>query len=429
MTKAGQVTVQPNLVLTNTFYIPDFKYNLISVHKLTMANHLNCTFLPTHCVMQEPTSDKVLATGKLEGNLYTLKMFRKPTGKIHQAKVSFTCLESLSNSSQLNSALAGQSQINSFKLKHQRLGHVSAKVLQKIKCVPFVFNSTDMDPCIVCHTSKQHRLPFSRSIVTASNIFYLIHANIWGPFMHHSISSAPYFFTLLDDRSRATWIFFIKHKSQTVKVLSNFVKSVQTQYGLTIKAFRTDNGGEFTSCSCQQFLNEFGIIHQRTTPYTPQQNRRVERKHKELLNLARSLLFQANLSLKFWADTIHTAVYITNRLPSPVINWKTPFEILQNHQPDYSHMKTFGCLCFVANTVSHKSKFDVRGFKCIFLGYLLGQRAYKAYDVNTHKVLISRDIIFYENVFPFLNNGDIRTNYLEYDCDLSDEHINDLVCF
>lgn len=46
---------------------------------------------------------------------------------------------------------------------------------------------------------------------------------------------------------------------------------------------------------CQIFLHEQGIVHQKTCPYTPEQNGVVERKHQHLLSVARSLMFQSNI--------------------------------------------------------------------------------------------------------------------------------------
>ena len=43
-----------------------------------------------------------------------------------------------------------------------------------------------------------------------------------------------------------------------------------------------------------------GIIHQTSCIGTPQQNERVKRKHRHILNIARSLRFQGNLPIQFW---------------------------------------------------------------------------------------------------------------------------------
>lgn len=131
-----------------------------------------------------------------------------------------------------------------------------------------------------------------------------------------------------------------KHK----KTLQTFIKTIQTQYDIIVKTFRSDNGSEFTSKECQQIFMDFGILHQRTTPYTPQQNGRVEMKHRDLLKLARSLLFQASLPSQFWGDVLLTVTYILNRLPTLILSWKSPFEVLTNKIPDYSFLRTFGCL-------------------------------------------------------------------------------------
>lgn len=64
-------------------------------------------------------------------------------------------------------------------------------------------------------------------------------------------------------------------------------------------------------------------------------------------------------------------------------------------------MKFFGCLCYITNTLPHKGKFDSRAFPCVFLGYLFGQKGYKVFNLESHDVVISRDVIFQEDVFPF----------------------------
>lgn len=95
---------------------------------------------------------------------------------------------------------------------------------------------------------------------------------------------------------------------------------VGNQFGVNIKVIRTDNGTEFMNQNCRTLFLDAGIIHQRSCPYTPQQNGLVEWKHKHLLQVARALLFQGNVPKKFWGESLLIATYLINRTPSSVLN-------------------------------------------------------------------------------------------------------------
>nr|GLL19625.1 uncharacterized protein LOC109181269 [Ipomoea trifida] len=73
--------------------------------------------------------------------------------------------------------------------------------------------------------------------------------------------------------------------------------------------------------------------------------------------------------------------------------------ILIKRTPQYGHLRVFGCLAY-ATTVGPKSKLDARAKKCIFLGYTNGTKGYKVYDLITKELFVSRDVAFYEHVFP-----------------------------
>jgi len=118
-----------------------------------------------------------------------------------------------------------------------------------------------------------------------------------------------------------------------------------------------------------QYLNSHGIVHQTSCVSTPQQNGVVERKSRDLLEKTHSLMIQMHVPKIFWSQGVLTSVYIINRYPSQVLPFKSPLEVLQGKSIDPSHLKVFGCICFVHKQIPFHDKFDPRATKCVFLGY------------------------------------------------------------
>ena len=143
---------------------------------------------------------------------------------------------------------------------------------------------------------------------------------MWGGYRVKSFSGARYFLTIVDDASRGVWVYLMSEKSEASQLLMDFCVMVETQFGTKVKTIRSDNGYEFTSNLMKKFYREKGIIHHTTCVDTPQQNSRVERKHRHILNVARALRFQAHLPLEFWGECVLTAAYLINRTPTATLN-------------------------------------------------------------------------------------------------------------
>jgi transposase InsO family protein len=126
---------------------------------------------------------------------------------------------------------------------------------------------------------------------------------------------------------------------------------------LRIKKIRSDNGMEFTNSQIEGFLEEEGIKHEFSSPYTPQQNGVVERKNRTLLDMVRTMLDEYKTPDRFWAEAINTACYSINRLYLHRILKKTSYELLTGKKPNVSYFRVFGSKCFILIKRGRKSKF------------------------------------------------------------------------
>ena len=149
------------------------------------------------------------------------------------------------------------------------------------------------------------------------------------------------------------------------------------------------------------FLQQKGIVSERSCPYTPQQNGVAERKNRHLLDVVRTLLLESFVPSKFWVKALCTAVYLINRLPSRVLNFDSPYYRLYHKHPNYLDMHTFGCVCFVHLPPHERHKLSAQSVKHAFMGYSISHKGYVCYDPCSNRFRISRHVIFFENQFFF----------------------------
>jgi hypothetical protein len=144
----------------------------------------------------------------------------------------------------------------------------------------------------------------------------------------------------------------MKNKSEARQHVQNFITFAETQHNCSVKSVRTDNGPEFIMPS---YYASKGILHQSSCVETPQQNGRVERKHQQILNIGRALLIQSNLPKNFWSYAVSHAVYIMNRVATPVLKNKSPYFLLYQNEPDMLSLKVFGSLAFASTLHCHRT--------------------------------------------------------------------------
>ncbi|KAL1219887.1 Retrovirus-related Pol polyprotein from transposon TNT 1-94 [Cardamine amara subsp. amara] len=260
--KKGTVVFDEDFELKNVLFVPDLKCNLISVSQLIADSDLVMQIANKGCVIHDRIRRNLTGAGELKDVIY---FFRRIT--------SF-------NAFRINKDGAEE-------VWHQRLGHPSNSNFDLLPCVGS--RSKDFSTCDTCLRAKQCRESFISSDNKSNDIFDIIHCDLWGPYRTPILCNSYYFLTIVDDHSKGVWVYLLHDKTQVGKMLREFMAMVTRQFGKVVKIVRSDNGTEFT-CLAAEF-QEKGIIHQTSCVGTPQQNGRVERKHRHLLNVARSLLF------------------------------------------------------------------------------------------------------------------------------------------
>ena len=170
----------------------------------------------------------------------------------------------------------------------------------------------------------------------------------------------------------------------------DFKVKVENETGCKIKSVRTDNGTEFCNDILREYFIKNGIRHQLTVPYNPEMNSRVERLHRTLVEMARTMLLEANCQEYLWAEAINTASYVKNRLPHKALPGVTPNELWFGSKPDLSNLKAFGCRAFSDVPQQFRKKTQCKAREFMYVGYF-DDGTFRLFDPN-HPSKIQRTI-------------------------------------
>ncbi|XP_068641875.1 uncharacterized protein [Aristolochia californica] len=132
-----------------------------------------------------------------------------------------------------------------------------------------------------------------------------------------------------------------------------------------------------------------------------QQNGVAKRKNRHLLDMVCTLLIESSVPPRFWCEALSTFVHLINPLPSPVLHHVSPFVKLFGYSLSYIDLRTFGCVCFVHLPDHERYKLTTQSVMCAFLGYGGSQKGYVCYDPQACRVLVSRNVVFFENQYFF----------------------------
>lgn len=92
-----------------------------------------------------------------------------------------------------------------------------------------------------------------------------------------------------------------------------------------------------------------------------------------------------------------TAVYLLNRAPTKSVKGMTPYEAWHERKPSVQHLRTFGCTAHVKKVWPGQSKLADSSKQMVFIGFKAGSKAYRMYDPESRKLVITRDVVFEED--------------------------------
>lgn len=360
--------------LDNVLYVPEFKKNLFSINACTEKG-IRAIYEDDRVILQMKNTNEVVAEGvKYHSDMCCLFFkVERPEANYDEAK-----LQSI----------------------HESLGHVNKTTLRKMihhKAVDGVQEVDNSDFfCEGCVFGKMHRLP-CKSGGQDGYVYSpgeCIHADLCGP-TSVSLGNARYFMLLKDRCTGYRWVYFLKRKSDSLQFFKVFCNEVETTTGYRVKILRTDGGLEFCNADFKSFLGSRGIRLCTSAPYRPQQNGRIERENRTVIESARSMLHARNCPQFLWAEAVNTAVYALNKtVPSNSENFKSPYEMWYKRKPNVSHMRPFGVKAYVYIPNHFRAKFDKTASEAILVGYDGDSGNYRLYDSKKNKVTISKDVKF-----------------------------------
>ncbi|GJZ09562.1 retrovirus-related pol polyprotein from transposon TNT 1-94 [Tanacetum coccineum] len=377
----GSSTISNNIPLRNILVVPNLTKKLLSIRKLTSDYPVDVLFSQPFFHNEDRTTKRILASGNCENGLYVLK----------NEPCAFAATTTVSKK-------------DSYELWHARLGHVSFDVISVLNKLG-VLSITSLLPkpiiCTPCQLAKGQRLSFNNNVKRSLHPLDLIHCDLWGPSPICSKDGYRYYVAFVDDCSRFTWLYPLKTKTGFYSVLPIFINLAQTQCSRKIKTFQSDGGTEFVNQTVRKILEDNGTFHRFSCLYTPQQNGRAERKHRHIVETGLAMLFNAHVPACYWVDAFTSATYIINRLPTPLLKNKSPFQLLFNQAPQYDNFRTFGCQVFPYLRDYAPHKLAPRSIPCIFIGYSAQHKGYRCLDPISSRIFVTRHARFNETIFPF----------------------------
>lgn len=388
------------LHLKDVLYVPNASSNLISVGRLLDAHH-RVVFDDGRCtIIKKSVSNS--ADGR-EGDHTVIEMRKHMFDLEHvhsdhqQAKIADSC-----------------GALSEHEVWHNRLCHYSGPYIRKAVGLD---GSSSVAECEACIKSDMQRRAFSKTTTVSRaeavtrDRLDLVMADTCQPFSSSpSVGGNKYFFLFIDIHTRKKWIRFGSHKSDLKWEFKDWCAQVQNETGRLPVKFMPDGGGEFNNKDLEGYLKQQGIMFEMTCTDCPNQNAVVERANGVVQRHIHKLLAHAGLPNKYWEDAARFAVEVQNAMPSKTLGWASPnSKWSSKHDTTLERVRTFGCEVWYHIPQAHRRKGDDKASKGVYLGTSYKHKGWRILDLETRKIVNSRDAYFNESVFPFKGSKESRS--------------------
>eukprot|EP00798_Chlamydomonas_sp_ICE-L_P010399 gene10399-biopygen7542 len=209
-----------------------------------------------------------------------------------------------------------------------------------------------------------------------------------------------YLLVAVDDHSGWNAVVPMRLKSESAGWIIAIIRNwMGLLLGIAFRCLRTDQAKEFLVPELTNWLASVQAKHEVSSVYCPQQNGVAERFNGVVASMARTMLIESKMSKGFWTYAFTCASYLRNRLPSK--RGATPYERFFGQVPDVSLLRVFGTRCYVKLLDGKtRSKTDERAIRGRLVGYSSLSKAYQIWIPEQYKVVVARDVVFFEGSGP-----------------------------
>ena len=373
------------ILVTEVNYIPDLKTTLLSTRTLTNKGW-NIEFNSKNAKI---VNKDITILAKWDSNAYFIDI-----------SVDYTKLEKLVY--KVDTSLKNLN----IDLLYKRLNHLNKDYLIKTIDNSIGYrldktSKTELDNCDSYKLGKITKNVSYKQLDDNKDILSYFDIDIAGPFRILGLLGEKYFITFTCRKTRAVYIYTIKHKSEAVDKLIELYKLLENQLNISIKGTHSDNALEFKSNKWTSFCKDKGIYNDYSSPYSPEQMGIAERLNRYILERLITICAEKNIPLFLWPYIVRSIVNIKNRTYNSTTT-TIPYISIFNTKPDISSIKVLGSLCYslIPKEIRNKQELGKLANKAN-IGILVGWESsnnYLVYIPKLQKVISTRDVIIKEDL-------------------------------